>query len=146
MHEEIDLAPLDGTARDGVARAAGADLGRLHDVPVELAVEIGRTPMTIGETLALGPGSIVVARTAWPASRSTCWSTASRSPAARSSSIDEEFGLRVTDVSLDRSDAGQGRLSSEHGRRRRSWEDPVPDFPPNATFPGPASVRPLRRS
>ncbi|MDX6561785.1 MAG: hypothetical protein QOD65_1599, partial [Gaiellales bacterium] len=26
------------------------DLQRLHDVPVELAVEIGRTRMTIGET------------------------------------------------------------------------------------------------
>src|SRR3712207_9401316 len=34
-------------------------LERLRDVPVELAVEIGRTRMTIGETLALGPGSIV---------------------------------------------------------------------------------------
>jgi flagellar motor switch protein FliN/FliY len=34
-------------------------LQRLHDVPVELAVEIGRTRMTIGETLALVPGSIV---------------------------------------------------------------------------------------
>ena len=56
------------------------------DVPVELAVEIGRTRMTIGETLALGPGLDRRRSTAWPASPSTCWSTASRSPAARSSS------------------------------------------------------------
>src|SRR3712207_7966320 len=32
---------------------------RLHDVPVELAVEIGRTRMTIGQTLELRPGSVV---------------------------------------------------------------------------------------
>jgi len=37
----------------------GGDLGRLEEVPVELAVEIGRTSMTIGETLKLGRGSIV---------------------------------------------------------------------------------------
>lgn len=37
----------------------GADLGRLQNVPVELAIEIGRTRMTIGEALALGPGSVV---------------------------------------------------------------------------------------
>ena len=57
----------------GWRRTTAADLHRLEDVPVELAVEIGRTHMTIGETLGLGPGSIVEPRTAWRASRSTCW-------------------------------------------------------------------------
>ena len=38
---------------------SGTDLGRLQNVPVELAIEIGRTRMTIGEALALGPGSVV---------------------------------------------------------------------------------------
>lgn len=48
------------------------ELQRLHDVPVKLAVEIGRTRMTIGETLALGPGSIV-SLTGWRASPWICW-------------------------------------------------------------------------
>ena len=54
------------------------------DVPVELAVEIGRTRMTVGATLSCGPARSSCS-TAWPASRSTCSSTARRSRAARSS-------------------------------------------------------------
>ena len=79
--------PSAPTAAGSAARArprATRTSRRLHDVPVELAVEIGRTRMTIGETLALGPGRSSRS-TAWPASPSTCWSTARRSPAARSS-------------------------------------------------------------
>jgi flagellar motor switch protein FliN len=53
----VEFAPLEA---GGAAAGAGrGDLSALHDVPVELAVEIGRTRMTIGETLGLGPGSIV---------------------------------------------------------------------------------------
>ncbi|MGI8781947.1 MAG: FliM/FliN family flagellar motor switch protein, partial [Solirubrobacteraceae bacterium] len=58
--EAVDYVPVEATVAPEAAPAgAAADLERLHDVPVELAVEIGRTRMTIGETLALGPGSIV---------------------------------------------------------------------------------------
>ena len=39
--------------------AEGGDLALLLDVPVELAVEIGRTTMTIRETLAIAPGSVI---------------------------------------------------------------------------------------
>src|SRR3954454_20779513 len=61
--DAVDYVPFEATVGPGAAGApavpdAGA-LERLHDVPVELAVEIGRTTMTIGETLALGPGSII---------------------------------------------------------------------------------------
>jgi flagellar motor switch protein FliN/FliY len=98
MHEEIDLAPLEGAAApQPVSPEHAADLARLHDVPVELTVEIGRTRMTIGETLSLGPGAIVsLNRLAGEPVDLLVNGT----PIARGEVvvIDEEFGLRVTDV------------------------------------------------
>jgi flagellar motor switch protein FliN/FliY len=96
MHEEIALEALDGIAGEPVA-GGDADLARLYDVPVELTVEIGRTRMTIGETLALGPGAIVsLNRLAGEPVDLLVNGT----PIARGEVvvIDEEFGLRVTDV------------------------------------------------
>src|SRR3954466_3280520 len=75
----------------------GADLRRLHDVPVELAVEIGRTRMTIGETLELRPGSVVsldrLARE--PVDLLVNGKRIARGEVV---AVDEEFGLRLTDV------------------------------------------------
>jgi flagellar motor switch protein FliN/FliY len=73
------------------------DLQPLHDVPVELAVEIGRTRMTIGETLALGPGSIVSLNRL--AGEPVDLLVNGR-PIARGEVVvvDEEFGLRVTEI------------------------------------------------
>ena len=96
--EEVDLAPLEGTpAGDTAATDAAADLARLHDVPVELTVEIGRTRMTIGETLSLGPGAIVsLNRLAGePVDLLVNGTQIARGEVVV---IDEEFGLRVTDV------------------------------------------------
>jgi flagellar motor switch protein FliN len=41
------------------ALSSGDALRRLADIRVELSVEIGRTSMSLGEALALGPGSVV---------------------------------------------------------------------------------------
>jgi flagellar motor switch protein FliN len=73
------------------------DLQPLHDVPVELAVEIGRTRMTIGEALALGPGSIVSLNRL--AGEPVDLLVNGR-PIARGEVVvvDEEFGLRVTEI------------------------------------------------
>jgi flagellar motor switch protein FliN/FliY len=73
------------------------DLERLHDVPVELAVEIGRARMTIGETLALGPGSIITLNRL---AGEPVDLLVNGTPIARGEVvvIDEEFGLRITDV------------------------------------------------
>jgi flagellar motor switch protein FliN/FliY len=95
MHEEIEYAPLDAAAP---AVADGAvDLGRLQDVPVELAVEIGRTRMTIGETLGLRPGSIVALNRL---AGEPVDLLVNGKPIARGEvvAIDEEFGFRVTEV------------------------------------------------
>ncbi len=99
MSQEMELPALDATPAGLVADGAGAqpDLGRLNDVPVELAVEIGRTRMTVGATLALRPGSIVVLdRMAGEPVDLLVNGT----PIARGEVvvIDEEFALRVTDV------------------------------------------------
>ena len=97
MHEEIDLQPLDTELGAPSGPADDADLARLHDVPVELTVEIGRTRMTIGETLGLGPGAIVsLNRLAGEPVDLLVNGT----PIARGEVvvIDEEFGLRITEV------------------------------------------------
>jgi flagellar motor switch protein FliN len=97
QHEEVDLAQLESTPATEAPMDAAADLARLHDVPVELTVEIGRTRMTIGETLSLGPGAIVsLNRLAGePVDLLVNGTQIARGEVVV---IDEEFGLRVTDV------------------------------------------------
>jgi flagellar motor switch protein FliN len=82
---------------DAAPGAHEGDLARLHAVPVELAVEIGRTQMTIGDTLGLGPGSIITLNRM--AGEPVDLLVNGR-PIARGEVvvIDEEFGLRVTEV------------------------------------------------
>lgn len=95
MHDEMEFQTLE--ARPGAAQDPGEDLGPLRDVPVELAVEIGRTRMTIGETLELRPGSVVsLDRLAGePVDLLVNGKRIARGEVV---AIDEEFGLRLTDV------------------------------------------------
>jgi flagellar motor switch protein FliN/FliY len=74
-----------------------ADLSLVLDVPVELAVEIGRARMTIRETLALAPGSIVALdRTAGePVDLLVNGHRVARGEVV---AIDEDFGFRITEV------------------------------------------------
>ena len=96
---EMALEPLTDAAvpapSQGSPELAGLDI--VLDVPVELAVEIGRTRMTIRETLALGPGSIV---TLDRLAGDPVDLLVNGKPIARGEVvvIDEEFGLRVTEV------------------------------------------------
>lgn len=96
--DPVDFAPFE--ALSGPTASAGdlrAELERLHDVPVELTVEIGRTRMTIGETLALGPGSIVsLERLA--GEPVDLLVNGKRIAHGEVVVIDEEFGLRITDL------------------------------------------------
>ena len=55
-------APPGGPAADGAAAdavRAGADLARLGEVPMQLSVELGRTQLTVAQTLDLRPGSVI---------------------------------------------------------------------------------------
>lgn len=122
MASDVEFTPLP----DGGAAAAGApshevDLGRLTDVSVELAVEVGRTRMSLGETMALGPGSVVTLDRL--ADKPVDLLVNGR-PIARGEVvvIDEQFGLRITEVvGVERSTAA------------------VP-FSPEAVAPAPADV------
>jgi flagellar motor switch protein FliN/FliY len=95
MPDEVQFAPL--TPGDAAAEADPMQLERLTDVTVEIAVEIGRTRMTLGAALALGPGSIVTLdRLAdQPVDLLVNGKTVARGEVVV---IDEEFGLRITDV------------------------------------------------
>jgi len=98
MSDSVDYVPFETTTTH-VAGGAGEppELERLYDVPVELAVEIGRTFMTIRETLSLGPGSIVSLNRL---AGEPVDLLVNGKPIARGEVvvIDEEFGLRVTEV------------------------------------------------
>jgi flagellar motor switch protein FliN/FliY len=92
---EIQFEALEAPAP--MITSDGADLGRVIDVPVELAVEIGRTTMTIGETLSLAPGSIVsLNRLAGePVDLLVNGKVIAQGEVVV---IDEEFGMRITDI------------------------------------------------
>jgi flagellar motor switch protein FliN len=96
---EVEVDPAGEQLQPSAAASEqfDADLARLHAVPVELAVEIGRTRMTIGDTLGLGPGSIITLNRM--AGEPVDLLVNGR-PIARGEVvvIDEEFGLRVTEV------------------------------------------------
>ena len=111
MHEEIDLQPLDTELGSPSVTTDEADLARLHDVPVELTVEIGRTRMTVGETLELRPGSVVaLGRMAGEPVDLLVNGT----PIARGEVvvIDEEFGLRIVEVGAGMARLGGGEAAA----------------------------------
>lgn len=103
LDDDVDI-PLEGSvelALDELAAADGpaplGDLAPILDVPVELTVEIGRTTMTIGEALSIGPGSIVsLNRTVGePVDLLVNGKRIARGEVV---AVDEEFGLRVTEI------------------------------------------------
>lgn len=100
-----DGGPRTPPAQSAPDSAAGTDLSRLSDIPMELSVEIGRTHMTVGETLDLRVGSVV---TLERLAGETADLLVNGSAIARGEVvvIDEQYGLRITEI-LD--------AESEHG-------------------------------
>jgi flagellar motor switch protein FliN len=99
MPEDLAYEPLEphAGAADAATVGQGADLRRLREVPVDLAVEIGRARMSVGATLALRPGSIVkLDRLAEePLDLLVNGTRIARGEVVV---IDEDFGLRITEV------------------------------------------------
>ena len=100
MSEDLQLQPLEGAS----AGEPGApeqhptgELRRLSAVPVELTVEMGRTRMTVGETLELRQGSIITLNRM---AGEPVDLLVNGAPIARGEVvvIDEQFGLRVTEM------------------------------------------------
>ncbi len=96
-NEEIQLAPLDGGAAPAGSAPSRAELERLNDVGLELTVEVGRTRMTLGQALALGPGSVI---TLDRLADQPVDLLVNGMPVARGEVvvIDDVFGLRVTQI------------------------------------------------
>jgi len=122
--EAIEYEQFESTARNGAERAGAsppggeADLSRLSDIPMELSVEIGRTHMTVGETLDLRVGSVVALERL---AGETADLLVNGNPVARGEVvvIDEQYGLRLTEI-LDRHGDGElGGLPEQDGARAR---------------------------
>jgi flagellar motor switch protein FliN len=125
MTDPVDYVPFETTTSAAPVEPSSAELERLYDVPVELAVEIGRTQMTIRETLALGPGSIV---TLDKLAGEPVDLLVNGKPIARGEVVvlDEEFGLRVTEVLV--ADGGASQAPA-----------PPAEAPAGAPAPAPAA-------
>ncbi|MBX5475284.1 MAG: flagellar motor switch protein FliN [Thermoleophilia bacterium] len=89
-----ELQPA-GSAPHVPADDAGLDL--VLDVPVTLSVEIGRATMTVRETLSIGPGSLITLNklAGEPVDLLVNGKRIARGEVV---AIDEQFGLRVTEV------------------------------------------------
>jgi len=97
MSQELELGQLGGEQAAGGGPQPRSDLRRLREVPVQVTVEVGRARMTVGETLELRPGSIVpLDRMAGePVDLLVNCTLIARGEVVV---IDEQFGLRITDV------------------------------------------------
>jgi flagellar motor switch protein FliN len=96
LDDDVRTAALEELGGAAAPQSAG-DLSLVLDVPVEVAVEIGRTTMTIREAVALTPGAVVTLdKTAGePVDLLVNGKRIARGEVVV---IDEEFGLRITEV------------------------------------------------
>jgi flagellar motor switch protein FliN/FliY len=97
MSEAVEYEQFDQGATAATLGGGSSDLSRLSEIPMELAVEIGRTAMTVGETLQLQVGSVVeLERLAGePADLLVNGTAIARGEVVV---IDERYGLRVTEI------------------------------------------------
>jgi flagellar motor switch protein FliN/FliY len=89
--------PMESFDRQGPAVAVPRTLEFVLDIPLVLSVEVGRTRMTIGELLTLGPGSIVELQ---KLAGEPLEVLVNNKLVARGEAVivNEKFGVRLTDV------------------------------------------------
>jgi flagellar motor switch protein FliN len=95
--ETIEYEQFEQAGQASASAASDVDLSRLSDIPMELSVEIGRTHMTVGETLDLRVGSVVALERL---SGETADLLVNGTAIARGEVvvIDEQYGLRITEI------------------------------------------------
>jgi flagellar motor switch protein FliN/FliY len=113
MSERLELEQLPAGDQGAPGLGAVGDLRRLSAVPVDLSVEMGRTRMTVGETLELRQGSIITLNrmAGEPVDLLVNGTAIARGEVVV---IDEQFGLRVTEV-LGQPAAGEAASSPDAG-------------------------------
>jgi flagellar motor switch protein FliN/FliY len=124
--ETIEYEQFDPGADAGAAEPASqVDLSRLSEIPMELSVEIGRTHMTVGETLDLCVGSVV---TLERLAGETADLLVNGSAIARGEVvvIDEQYGLRITEILDSRADGDEQPLAVGS-----LGDAPLADVPPS---------------
>jgi len=97
MADAVEYHQFEPAAAGQAGAPADADLRRLSDIPMELSVELGRTQMTVGETLDLRVGSLVTLDSAagQPAALLVNGTAIARGEVIV---VDERYGLRVTEI------------------------------------------------
>ena len=118
---EIQLAPF-AAAGDPVAPDLPTALERLDQVTLELTVEVGRTRMSLGQALALGPGSVI---TLDRLADQPVDLLVNGKPVARGEVvvIDDVFGLRLTTIVED------GEAATTAAQQQLETVAEVPELP-----------------
>jgi flagellar motor switch protein FliN len=108
LTDAIEYEQFDQTDQPDGASSSEPDLSRLSDIPMELSVEIGRTHMTVGETLELGVGSVVTLEreAGQPVDLLVNGTAIARGEVIV---VDEQYGLRVTEILDSQQDGEQPR-------------------------------------
>jgi flagellar motor switch protein FliN len=109
--EAIEYEQFDQAAQSNEVSASEADLSRLSEIPMELSVEIGRTHMTVGETLDLRIGSVVTLErlAGEPVDLLVNGTAIARGEVVV---VDEQYGLRVTEILDTQQDSDLPRAAS----------------------------------
>jgi flagellar motor switch protein FliN/FliY len=121
--QDLEYEQFDAEETRAPASSSGADMSRLAEIPMELAVEIGRTAMTVGETMQLRVGSIVeLEREAGEPVDLLVNGT----PIARGEVvvIDDRYGLRIVEIIDDGGERGaEGAAELQNGSVAASSEE-----------------------
>lgn len=114
MTETIEYEQFEQAGQASASAACDVDLSRLSDIPMELSVEIGRTHMTVGETLDLRVGSVVALERL---SGETADLLVNGTAIARGEVvvIDEQYGLRITEILDGQHDGELAAPAAESG-------------------------------
>ncbi|MHB8243519.1 MAG: flagellar motor switch protein FliN [Solirubrobacteraceae bacterium] len=125
MTETIEYEQFDQAGEPGVGGPSQVDLSRLSDIPMELSVEIGRTHMTVGEALDLRVGAVVSLERQ---SGEPVDLLVNGTPIARGEVvvIDEQYGLRVTDILDARADPGTPAATAQEANAEETADGSTP--------------------
>lgn len=116
MSTEIEYEQFEAQQPDGGGGSGDVDLRRISEVPMELSVEIGRTQMTVGETLQMRAGTVV---TLDRLAGDPVDLLVNGTPIARGEVVvvDDKFGLRIKEIveAPETAHDPDSRAQPEHG-------------------------------